>query len=109
MKFIKVLSSGKITTDFGYLKIADGNIDILIKAENKVIDEVGIVDGGIGVVLKDTEKKNKTPYVQSSRKFEEDDIPVNLQATGYKFRINAEKISDTEFVFKFDKAFMVKR
>ena len=109
MKFIKVLSSNKITTDFGYLKIADGNINILIKTENKVIDEVGVVDGGIGVVLKNTEKKNKTPYVQTSRKFEEDDIPVNLQATSYKFRINAEKVSDTEFVFKFDKAFMVKR
>lgn len=107
MEFIKTLNKKKKSKhSLGFAKISNGTIHVLIRCEKKTICNVGLIPDGIGVELKDSETTAKTPYVQAHRLYDESDIPANLQSEGYKFKIPAEKISDTEYVFMFDKARM---
>ena len=46
-------------------------------------------------------------WCKVERTYDEKDIPINLQATGYKFKIKAEKVSDNEYVFMFNKAVVI--
>lgn len=111
MDFIKTLNSkrgGKqFSIKYGYVVISDGTLHFVMYGADKVIKQVGYVKGGLGLIIEKQDKTNKWKYCQAIRKFEEKDIPVNLQATGYKFRINAEKIAENEYVFMFDNAKMI--
>ena len=82
---------------------------IKINEADSTFDKVGVLKDGIGVVIKKSKKKLKTPYLKTTFKYNEEDIPVNLQAEKYRFKIPVEKLSDTEYVFKFDKAIMLNK
>ena len=108
MDFVKVFQPKLVGTGhkcFGYALLEECTLKIFIHSKEHFIKQVGLVEGGIGVVLEKAKNETKkTGIIQARRFLGEDDIPVNLQASGYKFRINADKISDTEYVFKFDNA-----
>ena len=109
MEFIRTFNhkiGGRIKEN-GSLIICDGELRIKVNESNSTIEEYGIIKDGIGVVIK--KAKRKTPYIKTILKYNEDDIPINLQGESYKFKIPAEKLSDTEFVFKFDKAIMLNK
>ena len=91
---------------FGSLYITNGLLKVRINVQNAHIVEMGAIKNGIGCVVKTGDKARKTPYVSACFKYEEDWIPIELQGEGYKFAIPAEKISDTEYAFMFNKAKM---
>ena len=109
MEFIKTFnhSSGGRTKENGSLIICDGELRIKVNEPNSAIEEYGVIKDGIGVVIKKEDRK--TPYLKTVIKYNEDDIPINLQGESYKFKIPAEKLSDTEFVFRFEKAVMLNK
>ena len=104
MKFIKVLTPRYTSTDFGYALITNKNIKVKIATNNMQITQIGIIEGGIGCVLEKRKEPTVAKYAVTTRNYDEKDIPTNLQATGYKFRIPATKISDTEYAFMFEDA-----
>ena len=111
MEFIKSIArnrTGRIASA-GSLIIANGTLRLRITEPNAILKDIGLIKDGIGVVIEKGIKGRKTKYVSNIIKFEKEDIPVELQGTKYRFRILAEKISDTEFVFKFDKAVMLNK
>lgn len=74
-------------------------------------DTVGIIEDGLGVVLKKRSANSTdiaTKYISRKIHFTKSDVPVNLQATGYTFEIEGVKKSDTEYVFYWKNARMVK-
>ena len=91
----------------GYVTIKDGKLHFVMYGGNKRIKEVGFIDDGLGCVTEDIDRKNKFDYCQAYRAFEEEDIPINLQAEGYTFKILAEEVSENEYVFMFKNAFML--
>jgi len=110
MEFTKKINRcGGRKGGYGALIIANGFIKIRITTSNAVLKEAGLIKGGIGVVIKKGIEGRKTKYVANKMKYDKEDIPVELQGTKYRFRIPAEKLSDTEFVFKFDKAVMLNK
>lgn len=111
MEFIKPIKCGHIgrKAGIGSLIIANGTLRLRLKEPNANLKDIGLIKDGIGVVIEKGIKGRKTKYVSNIIKFEKEDIPVELQGTKYKFRILPEKISDTEFVFKFDKAVMLNK
>ena len=111
MKFIKTLEKrrGERYEGNGSIIIANNRLAIRI-SDNKVdVKDVGIIEGGIGIVVEKSNKKRNSPCIFSSRHFESTDIPVELQGEKYRFRIPGEKISDTEYVFMFKKAKMLNK
>jgi len=112
MEFIKSIARkhhvGRIAGT-GSLTIADGALRLRIPEPNAILKDIGLVKDGIGVVIEKGIKGRKTKYVSNKIKYDKDDIPVELQASKYKFSIPAEKLNDTEFVFKFDKAVMLNK
>lgn len=104
MNFIKTLTPRYTSTDLGYALITNKNIKIKIATNNMQFAEIGIIEGGIGCVLKKRKEPIVAKYAVTTRNYSEEDIPTNLQATGYKFRIPATKISDTEYTFMFEDA-----
>ena len=108
MEFTKILRR-KMTASNGTCLIRNGQILIKIKIDRPTlkIKNIGIVKGGIGVEL--TEGNKPLKHCVANRPFSEDDLPVNLQAAGYSFSIKAEKLSETEYIFHFKNASMVKR
>lgn len=109
MDFIKTFGKqSHARMDFGRAILEEGKLEIKIKSKTHNIREVGLIDGGIGCVMEKRDKERDTPVSLTTRNLSDGDIPANLMSTGYKFRIPAEKISDTEYVFMFDKASMVK-
>ncbi len=107
MQFTKTLSKKKKKIGIGYCKITNNEITIFINDGFKQIDEIGFIEGGIGCVLSGRRLKAKTPYTQAQRKYEKEDMPANLRATGYSFRIPATKMNENEFTFMFKDAFML--
>lgn len=111
MDFVKVFQPKIVGTghrSFGYALLKDCTLRVFIHSKDCFIKQVGLVEGGIGIVLEKTKNESKKSGIIQARRFlGEDDLPVNLQASGYKFRINADKISDTEYVFKFDNAITI--
>ena len=91
---------------FGSIYIDKGYMKIRINVSNAHIIDMGLIDGGIGCVIKTGDKNRKTPYVAACIKYEKDWIPSELQGTGYKFSIPAKKLSDTEYAFMFNSAKM---
>lgn len=84
---------------------------IRIYDKTMFFDTVGIIENGLGVVLKKRSTDSTditTKYIFRKIHFTELDIPVNLQATGYTFEIEGVKKSDTEYVFLWKDAKMVK-
>lgn len=107
MEFIKTLNTKNSKRGLGFAKLSNGQIDICLTCEKKKIINVGLINDGIGVELKDSETAAKTPYVQAHRLYDETDIPANLQSEGYKFKIPANQISENEYVFMFKDAVMM--
>ncbi len=110
MEFTKILKPkpGRTASD-GTCLIRNGQFLIKIKTDRPTlkIKSVGIVEDGIGVEL--TEGNKSLKNCVAIRVFSKEDLPVNLQATGYSFSIPAEKLSETEYVFHFKNASMVTR
>ena len=107
MDFIKVLQIkklGRAGSAESYLTISGKELNVFVKNGNCIIKQVGLVEGGVGIVLEEVKTNKKYNLTQARRTIEEGDIPANLQASGYKFRINGDKVSDTEFVFLFKNA-----
>lgn len=84
---------------------ADGKLTIRLP-NTKAVVESGITESGFGVVTKDCEAR-KSPYTLLVKKYDREDLPVELRGQTYKFRINAEQISENEFVFPFNRAKML--
>lgn len=109
MNFIKSLDKQKKKRmDFGRAFLEEGKLEIKIKSKTHDIGEVGIIDGGIGCVMSKRDKERQINLAVTTRVLSDGDVPANLMSAGYRFRIPAEKISDTEYVFMFDKACMIK-
>lgn len=84
---------------------ADGKLTIRLP-NTKTVVESGITESGFGVVTGDGQA-HKSPYTLLIKKYDKEDLPVELRGQAYKFRINAEQISENEFVFPFNKAKML--
>lgn len=110
MEFIKTFGDrrGRVG-GIGSACISNGLIKIRINVPNSVCEQVGAIKDGIGVVIRESDKKRKTKYAASCVKYDKEFIPINLQAECYSFSIPAEKISDTEYVFLFKKAKMLNK
>ena len=111
MNFIKTLEKnrgGKPSSN-GYLILSNGQVEIRIKTNTHDISQVGIIEGGIGCVLSKRNEPRQTGITNTTRQLNDGDIPENLMSGGYRFRIPAEKLSDTEYVFMFDKAHMLNK
>ena len=109
MNFVKTLEirrSGRYSGE-GSVVIADGVIAVRIPTNKFSFKNIGIIKDGIGVELEKSSKKRTAPNIFTTRHFESDDIPIELQGEKHRFRIPGEKISDTEYVFMFKKAKML--
>ena len=116
MKFIKTIEvkhPGRGHSKFpnGYIRLSsdDRYFFIKIPVKDKYLGDIGFIEDGIGINLCDC--KVKKSIISTIRTLSEEDmghIPNNLQGSNYKFYIPAEKLSDNEYVFKFDKAIMKK-
>ena len=115
MEFLKTFNTshrGKRSC-LASLVIDNSNSQLRIRIYDKTMffDTVGIIENGLGVVLKKRSTDSTditTKYILRKIHFTESDIPVNLQATGYTFEIEGVKKSDTEYVFCWKDAKMVK-
>lgn len=85
----------------------DGKLTIRLPNTKEVVEK-GITEDGFGVVTK-TVGPRKSPYTMISTKYDVDDLPPQLRGQTYKFKINAEQISDDEFLFRFDRAKMLNK
>jgi hypothetical protein len=85
----------------------DGKLVIRLPNTKEVVEK-GITEDGFGVVTKTVEPR-KSPYTMISTKYDVDDLPPQLRGQTYKFKINAEQISDDEFLFRFDRAKMLNK
>jgi hypothetical protein len=85
----------------------DGKLVIRLPNTKEVVEK-GITEDGFGVVTKTVEPR-KSPYTTINTKYDVDDLPPQLRGQTYKFKINAEQISDDEFLFRFDRAKMLNK
>lgn len=114
MEFIKTIGGkhGGKTKKFsnGYILLSENRIKIKFYIKDKDFDSVGFIKDGIGVNLSNTTtiKKCTLNTVRNLYKDDLDNIPNNLKAKNYEFYIPAEKLSDNEYIFKFDEAVMKK-
>lgn len=110
MDFIKKLEKKKKSriSELGYAYLEDSKLTVKVFSKAYSIKDVGIIDGGIGCVMSKRDKECAKEQALTTRNLSDGDVPANLMSANYKFRIPAEKISDTEYVFMFDKACMVK-
>ena len=110
MNFCKTFPRPKRNLD-GSLIIKDGKLFVTINHSNLGFKEIGVLEdkSGIGAVMEKDGKSHKTPFIKRIVVYDKEDIPSELQAKEYKFRIFAEKISDTEFVFPFKAAKMMNK
>ena len=111
MDFIKTFKKRKVgrKPGIGSIRIADGFINIKLNVKDATIKEVGTIKDGIGVVLQESKNKKKLPYAATRIKYDSDSIPENFQGTKYRFRIPAERISDTEYKFLYCNAKMTNK
>lgn len=108
MKFKKLLTGKKAcSAGNGYAELTPKKCKIVIRRNDVKIKDCGLVDDGIGCTVETRKEQTKIKYVIKSLVVGNDDIPVNLQAEGYKFRIPATKVDDG-YVFLFKNATMVK-
>lgn len=91
----------------GSAVFCDGKLVIRLPNTKDVVEK-GITEEGFGVVTKTVEPR-KSPYTIISTKYDVNDLPPQLRGQTYKFRINAENISDNEFLFRFDRAKMLNK
>ena len=101
MQFIKHFSNGRVKAE-GSAIIKNGCITFRLPNNVEVVEN-GYIDGGIGFVVKPCEPR-ASAYTIVNTKIDPDYVPTELCASHYKFRITGKKISDTEYVFMYDKA-----
>jgi len=79
-----------------------------LKSQSIIIQfkQIGRTEKGIGVIVEKDDVKRKTNHITALFKYNNDYIPENFQGECYVFRIPAEKLSDTEYEFKFCNAKM---
>ena len=107
MDFIKKFSMRTNAIGDGYALIEDGHLTLRIKNKEDIsykIKEAGVIDKGLGCVVEIKKEHSPTPFTQLKLTLNKEDIPANLQAPTYKFRIPSTKISDTEYTFLFKNA-----
>ena len=111
MQFIKTfkLSRGGCKAQLGSLIICNGKLHLRIRQPKAILEEFGFIEGGTGAVISLGHEDKKTPYILKIVPYDPKDIPIELQGQKYRFKIPAEKISDTEYVFMFDKACMLNK
>lgn len=111
MQFIKTfkVSRGGSKAQLGSLIIRNGELRLRIGQPKANLKEFGFIEGGIGAIISLGQEKRKTSYIAKIVTYDPKDIPVELQGQKYCFKIPAEKISDTEYVFMFDKAYMLNK
>ena len=90
----------------GSLIIRNGHIKITINNNTVHFKQIGRTEKGIGVIVEKDDVKRKTNHITALFKYNNDYIPENFQGECYVFRIPAEKLSDTEYEFKFCNAKM---
>lgn len=98
--FTKIGSGHRVLN--GSMTIKDGKMYIRLPNNVQVVEK-GYIEGGIGIVVKPC-KPISSLYRQVMSKIDPDYVPVELCASHYTFRILGDKISDTEYVFMYDKA-----
>lgn len=111
MDFIKTLAKnkpGRVPSD-GCVILSNGQLNVKIKTRTHDVSQVGIIDGGIGCILTERKKERQTEIANATRPVSDGDIPANLMSERYRFRIPGKKLSDTEYVFMFDKAHMLNK
>ena len=111
MKFVKEFDKhtrGRMPT-YGSIIIRDGMLNIRIHDNTVHCVKIGRTEKGIGVVVEKDDVKRKTPIIFTTYKYEESDIPENFQGETYVFKIPGEKLSDTEYEFKFCNAKMLNK
>lgn len=91
----------------GSAVFGDGKLSIRLPNTKDVVEK-GITEDGFGVVTKTVEPR-KSPYTMIVVKYDVNDLPPQLRGQTYKFRINAEQISEDEFLFPFDRAKMLNK
>ena len=91
----------------GSAVFCDGKLTIRLPRTKDVVEK-GITEDGFGVVTKTVEPR-KSPYTMIITKYDVNDLPPQLRGQTYRFRINAEQISEDEFLFQFDKAKMLNK
>ena len=111
MQFIKTfkLTWGGSKAQLGSLIICNGKLRLRIGQPKAILKEFGFIEGGMGAVISLEHEERKTPFISKIVTYDPKDIPVNLQGQKYRFKIPAEKISDTEYVFMFNKAYMLNK
>lgn len=89
----------------GSAVFCDGKLTIRLPNTKDVVEN-GITADGFGVVTKTVEPR-KSHYTTIMVKYDVNDLPSQLRGQTYRFRINAEQISEDEFLFRFDRAKML--
>lgn len=110
MEFIKHFNQrgGHSSGDFkGAAVFSDGFLTIRLP-NTKAVVEKGYIDGGFGVVTKDVKPK-KSPYIVINTEIDKEYLPVELRGETYKFRIEAEYLSENEIVFPYSRARMMNK
>jgi len=110
MTFVKLFESrggNRREKMIGSAVFCDGKLTIRLPNTKDVVEK-GITEDGFGVVTKTVEPR-KSPYTMIVVKYDVNDLPPQLRGQTYKFRINAEQISEDEFLFRFDKAKMLNK
>ena len=107
MVFIKHFNGRGGDHMVGSAIFGDGKITIRLPNTKEVVEK-GITEDGFGVVTRTIEPR-KSPYTMISTKYDVDDLPPQFCGQTYKFKINAELISDDEFLFRFDRAKMLNK
>lgn len=103
MEFIKHFSHGKSRTNRnGSATIKDGYFFFRLPNDVEVVDK-GYIEGGVGFVVKPC-KPTGSLYRQIQTRVDTEQVPTELCASHYKFRIIGDKISDTEYVFLYKNA-----
>lgn len=91
----------------GSAVFCDGKLTIRLPNTKDVVEK-GITEDGFGCVTKTVEPR-KSPYTMIITKYDVNDLPPQLRGQHYKFRIDAEQISEDEFLFRFDRAKMLNK
>lgn len=93
------------------LRIVNTNNRVIIKLSapiGKMIKKIGFVQGGIGVLLEDTQDKKLCSKYFTLTKQQEKYLPENLKASCYTF-ILQPTIVDGDVIYKYDTAKMSMR
>lgn len=83
----------------------DGFLTIRLPNTLAVVEK-GYVEGGFGVVVK-PQTPRKSPYTLICTEIDLNYLPNNLRGRTYKFRIEAEYVSENEIIFRYDRAKMM--